>query len=372
MKHYIALPVFKEILNSPKLFLPIDQTLTFDAKDNNFYSNLHTHFQFYLERLGSFSKDFNTPNTARLVIRLCYQTETLILKSVSSYLNGQPAGAYHFFDDAMKLLCDHPFYTPHMIASGISKGTATFPLPELFRVCGGKDEDRGCQRKRVFHVPYTIREKVSTNRYSIPGFPCLYLGTSLRLCCEEIGYEPSGSTEKLFFASRFTLQPEQVHFRVVDLGNKPQDMLKLPQNEKDDPYFRMVASQSDARINYLLWYPLISCCAFVRKKRGETFAPEYIIPQLLLQWVRTSASRKALWEKELIGIRYFSCHSEEASKLGHNYVFPTSGETISADEPFCPLLASAFYLTSPVCINDYSSIEACEEHMGTMSVNGIY
>ena len=373
MQHFIALPVFKEILNSSKLFLPIDQALTYNAKDNNYYSNLREHFEFYLERLVSFSNDFNSPNTARLVIQLCHQTETLILKSVNSYLNGLPVDAYHFFDDAMNHLCNHPFYSPAMITSGISKGTATFPLPDLFRVSSGKEKDRGCQRSRVFHVPYTMREKVSTNRYSIPGFPCLYLGTSLRLCCEEIGYEPSGSTEELYFVSKYTSPPEHVHLRIriVDLGNKPQDLLALPKNEDTDRYFHLVARQSYARINYLLWYPLISCCSFVRKNKDDAFAPEYIIPQLLLQWVRTTSNRKALWDKELIGIRYFSCSSEQASKLGYNYVFPTSGKHISADEPYCPLLASAFYLTSPVCINDYTSISACEEYMGTMSFDKI-
>lgn len=371
MQHYIALSVFKELLNSPKLFLPIDRTVTYSTRENDYYSSLRTHFEFYLERVISFSADFSSPYTARLVIQLCHQIETLLLQSVDSYLNGMPANAYHFFSDAMKLLCDHPFYSPTMITNGMSKGTATFPIPDLFRVSSGSNQDRGCERKRVFHVPYSMREKVSTNRYSIPGFPCLYLGTTLNLCCKEIGYETSGHFERVYFASRYAAQPQNVHFRVVDLGNKPQDFLTLPLKEYDDRYLQMVARQSDARINYLLWYPVISCCSFVRKKKADTFSPEYIIPQLLLQWVRTSSRSKARWEKGLIGIRYFSCSSEEASKLGYNYVFPTSGDSISADEPYCPLLSSAFYLTSPVCINDCTSIRACEELMRTMSVNKI-
>lgn len=47
------------------------------------------------------------------------------------------------------------------------------------------DDVKPYSRTRVLHTPYNLRSKVSTSRYSIAGYPSLYLGTSLQLCCKE-------------------------------------------------------------------------------------------------------------------------------------------------------------------------------------------
>lgn len=38
----------------------------------------------------------------------------------------------------------------------------------------------------MFHIPITMRRQVGTERYSIPGYPCLYLGNSIYVCWEEM------------------------------------------------------------------------------------------------------------------------------------------------------------------------------------------
>ena len=42
-------------------------------------------------------------------------------------------------------------------------------------------------RRDLFHVPFEEREKLASQRYSIPGVPCLYLGSSAYVCWEELG-----------------------------------------------------------------------------------------------------------------------------------------------------------------------------------------
>ena len=39
----------------------------------------------------------------------------------------------------------------------------------------------------MFHIPFNKRGKVETQRYSAPGYPCLYLGSSVNACWEELG-----------------------------------------------------------------------------------------------------------------------------------------------------------------------------------------
>lgn len=234
----------------------------------------------------------------------------------------------------------------------------------LFRVtCVTDNKPYG--RSRVFHTPYNMRSKVSTSRYSIAGYPSLYLGTSLKLCCEEIHLNPYKDFA-LAAAFKFerVLEYTNTNIRVIELGVKPQDFVRLePNNEIQHNRFIPFRLLEDINVKsaYVLWYPLIEACSFIRTNKNDPFAAEYIIPQLLMQWVRsemcTSQDDKY---NQLIGIRYFSCASVRSSDMGFNYVFPTSGKQKSAELPYCSILSKAFQLTKPQYIHEYDDIGACE------------
>ena len=218
-------------------------------------------------------------------------------------------------------------------------------------------------RDRVFHTPYYLRSKVSTSRYSIAGFPSLYLGTSLELCCEEAQINPH---EHFTIASRFQLncdfERSNIEINVIELGIKPQDFLSI---DRENNYLRNrtvsrdVLKKLDIYGAYLLWYPLIAACSFIRVNNKDPFASEYIIPQLLMQWVRSEMRTSKEENDRLVGIRYFSCASVRASDMGFNYVFPASGRQTSAS--FCPILSKAFKLTKPCFLHEYRDIYLCEE-----------
>ena len=57
-------------------------------------------------------------------------------------------------------------------------------------------------KEKMFHVPFNMREKVSSARFSIPGFPCLYLGTSLEVCWNEIKRSLESENKYLHVGSR--------------------------------------------------------------------------------------------------------------------------------------------------------------------------
>ena len=82
-------------------------------------------------------------------------------------------------------------------------------------------------RGRVFHTPYNLRSKVSTCRYSIAGYPSLYLGTSLDLCREEIHLNPHQdfALASIFKLER-TVEYSNTNIQVIELGVKPQDFFK--------------------------------------------------------------------------------------------------------------------------------------------------
>lgn len=223
-------------------------------------------------------------------------------------------------------------------------------------------------RSRVFHPPYYMRSKISSCRYSIAGYPSLYLGTSLELCEEETKYNPH---EQYALASRFQLERyfdernRNIEIKVIELAIKPQDFFECNysfDNRRDD-YPNMINMLKDPSVQkaYIVWYPLIASCSFIRVNKKDPFAAEYIIPQLLMQWVRKEMSNQNENYDKLIGIRYFSCASVKASNMGYNYVFPTSG--IKNDRSFCPILSRAFKLTQPKYIHEYTNIQACEDDL---------
>ena len=160
-----------------------------------------------------------------------------------------------------------------------------------------------------------------------------------------------------------TLEYTNTNIRVIELGVKPQDFLEL--NYDNESHDRRISqnllNDSKIRSAYLLWYPLIASCSYTRVNKNDPFAAEYIIPQLLMQWVRNEiGTNKDDEYGQLVGIRYFSCASVKASDMGFNYVFPTSGQQKSAELPYCSVLAKAFRLTTPVYIHEYDNIQTCE------------
>lgn len=163
--------------------------------------------------------------------------------------------------------------------------------------------------------------------------------------------------------SRFKIiRPQrELNIRVLELGIKPQDFYERDREYKDDSRsardLNGINLRDDGiRSNYLRWYPLIAACSFIRANKNSPFSSEYIIPQLLMQWVRGQIRRN-----ELMGIRYFSCASVRASDLGFDYVFPVNNTKYEGG--YCSILRDSFLLTNPVYLRDYDSTYQCERYL---------
>lgn len=294
---------------------------------------------------------------------------TIILKSIEHYLNGYPEKAYKELSNALKILIGNPIKV-YKKTGWIEPFLKDVDPLKLFRIRNVQNNTI-YNRSDIFHTPYNLRSKVSSCRYSIAGYPSLYLGTSLELCCEEAKIE---NLKDLRLAARFELVRNQIRngnniINVIELAIKPQDFvsnhnetLRDNYNDENMNYGRrfneIELTDQEVRSNYLLWYPLIASCSFIRVNKADPFAAEYIIPQLLMQWIRTKFKRN-----ELYGIRYFSCASIRASDMGFNYMFPVSGGKFINNPNFCSVLAKAFKLTIPRFMHEYKTITECEEEL---------
>lgn len=364
----ISIENFKHIFEYEKFHLPI----RWDGLD--FSQTLESLFKTYTENIEKEMNSVYEPSHIKLNLNmeelknLC----NLLVQCTQHYLNGLPHDAYKTFEDAMVILMKCPLKIYPKSDWGYFEKSSGADYLDLFRIVSVSDNIPH-NRTRIFHTPYNLRAKIATNRYGIAGYPSLYLGTNLDLCYEETHMN---SYDKFAIASRFKLERNQgvsgIDIKVIELGIKPQDFINQHNDYTNSNRYisHDILSDNDVKSAYLLWYPLIAACSYIRVNKSDPFSSEYIIPQLLMQWIRSEIrTTKDNYCEQLIGIRYFSCASMKASEKGFNYVFPASGERSFPEFPFCPTLSRAIRLTKPVYLHEYTSISSCERELKNAEIH---
>ena len=153
---------------------------------------------------------------------------------------------------------------------------------------------KGCfSHDQMFHIPFDLRNIVPTYRYSIPGVPCLYLAKSLYTCWNELNRPPIQKVE----ATKINIKKPICFFNLAyNHQNMKQNALLLEHpanNYRNAPLMDFVEA-------WIVLFPFILACSIrTRKYRGSAnFIHEYIIPQMLMQYISIS--------KEIDGVRYLS------------------------------------------------------------------
>lgn len=222
---------------------------------------------------------------------------------LSEYYSGRHNMAYELFKEALNVCIDIDIFT-----RSISNNTIFYR--------GRKHKKKNFSKQEMFHIPFEKRFKVSTERYSYPGLPCLYLGSSQEVCATELGEETTNLT-----IARFIYHNNQNDCKMLDLTSLLFD------------YFSGVY-ENDAE-KFLANLPLILVCSTYTVYDNEAevkFKKEYILPQLLLEYIINESIFK---DCDVIGIKYFSVKEDfiryflrgdfySMQKIC-NYVFPTQG-----------------------------------------------
>lgn len=238
-----------------------------------------------------------------------------IIKSVNHFYKGEILSATQEFNEAMNKVFFKDLSVLHSIK--IIEQTSFYRA----RVADGYKYERS----DLFHINFNLRHIVSTNRYSIPGFPALYLGDTSYICWEEFNQPDLKNLNFSLFKNTKELNIIQL-LRIEDLLNQIDD--------------------SNENIAYLLTYftffPLTLACSIKVEHTEANFKPEYIIPQLLLQFISHS--------KEYDGLKYISSkidYSKLHNMTTYNYVFPV--KTVKKDG-YCDTLGDLFHCTQPTSL----------------------
>lgn len=280
-------------------------------------------FGVYKDLLGRLhnSSDF-TDTIITCIADIDYLCDKLI-RTCKEYLRGSPSRAYFEFADGMSRLKD-------LLLFHVQERINYLDRYRLFRMRAER-----CGRLSLgdmFHIPFEYRGTVGNQRFSIDGFPCLYLGSSAYVCWEELGRPAFGDA----FISRFQLLTK--HPNILDLTFSPNEAKRAITGFKEgDPWQEWCLRRV---VDKVVLYPLIACCSIVSNESSHVFKEEYIIPQLLLEWVRNTSGINGIEYSSLALPDYNLDHS-----LYKNYVFPVQCERASGH---CRFLSNLFEFTEPI------------------------
>lgn len=227
-----------------------------------------------------------------------------ILNCIDEQYKGKPKNAY----DALA-----KFMNEAKVSELLEKSSIIYSNTNLFRT---RLDESSCkfERKDLFHIPFELRGKIRTQRFSIPGFPCLYLSNSVYLNWEELQ------------------QPDFDKMHCCRLENiKNLSLLDMTYN------FDESSNNVD---DYLILYPLKAACAIKVYNINDHFKSEYIISQLLMQWIN---------KRRLDGIKYSSTHIKKSESI-HNNTFYNLVIPVKNIEKkgYCSELKSLFKCTEVV------------------------
>ena len=166
---------------------------------------------------------------------------------------------------------------------------------------------------------------------------------SIYVCWEEMGRPDINSIHM----SRFELSGERSKFLMFGgltfIMRLVYTILPLSDDAELVKKHKAIERLSNMIIQYLLIWPLQTCCSIRVKHDKGNFKPEYILPQFLLQWITSNP------QLDLDGIQYFSNKFTENVLFNTgqyiNYAIPIKSD---ATEGHCRILKEKVKLTEPI------------------------
>ncbi len=220
-----------------------------------------------------------------------------INRAIESARNGNPVEAYNIFEKILEKEIEERKIKDYLSKITSEQETKIF---YRYRFVSKSNKKKNYNKNDIKHCPFEYVQNLGNFRFSLPGFPCLYLGSSEKVSKREIRYRKNNT----YIRGKFELCIGVTLLNICPFDNQ--------KNISD-------------KVQFLLLYPLyLSCLAKQKNKKDAHFHEEYIIPQLLLLYVRKNNIES---EKKIDGIRYLSTrYSPKKDNVLEmmNYVFPVT------------------------------------------------
>jgi len=240
------------------------------SKDNEYRESL-------IGTLQKLEDVFAEVNAEDYYVKEVQQYRSAFLFAIDQYYQGYISEAQHQIDELIAEVCNQPFAVSN-ISNSISFCTHIYEQKvQFFRArCSEKIVDY--KSTEMLHIPFSKRSIVKSERFSIPGLPCLYLGTSSYVCWMEM----NRPADHMFNVSPVTL-------------DNTQQILNLAINFRDFCWSKEYADIDRKSIFKLLLLSIATSFKVEESDRG--FKSEYVISQLIML---------ACMKKGLSGLTYYS------------------------------------------------------------------
>ncbi|WP_461207767.1 hypothetical protein [Clostridium sp. DL1XJH146] len=220
----------------------------------------------------------------------------------------------------------------------------------LFRIRSGENK---YSRLDMFHIPMGKRQLIKSYRYSIPGYPCLYLSTGMPLCWFECGMP----TKFSYCSFDFNILGEE-RIKLINFTCKPVNLISAISLD----YYNEPEKKDETDlylIKYLVTHPLRVACSMQVVSRNNAFIQEYIFPQQLLLWIRE--------HKNFDGVAYRTASAVEKAKEWNYFNIVLPAEKLN-DNGYCEKLAKLFKVTEPIKVDLGKLVEEKHKDMNIVHV----
>jgi hypothetical protein len=189
-------------------------------------------------------------------------------------------------------------------------------------------------KEEMFHIPFELKHKIGNQRYSISGYPCLYLGSSIYGSWEELHRPAIGTTTIVGIKNTKAL-------RLLDFR------IPLKIKTEDD----------------ILRTAFAIACSIKVQNPNDPFKPEYIISQSVLHGlVKYNQDEMKIGNRGIHGIIYRSTHINSEStiykdcELFDSLVIPVVNIEGIKNVGYCETLCDEFLISNPTSTNSYSLV----------------
>lgn len=293
-----------ELFNDGILELPLER-----EKDVSFVEFIDNLFDNFYDKILDVEWSTFYPDEEKNKIQ---ELITGIKKTIKLYLDGSPNNAY----SELKKTLDSTSVYNFLLYDKINTGANFYRL----RV---KEQNYPLHKRELFHIPFHLRHLIGTQRYSINGFPCLYLSNSIYVAWEEMRRPNLNSIQAMLLRTENEIQ-------YLDLTT--------------DYYTRKFDSNTigeSVLIQQLITWPLKAACSIKVLEDKAVFKPEYILPQLLLQWLRNENKQDAI----MFSSTHINLNQKQSEGKFCNLVLPVK---TNENYGYCGELYNMFTLTDVV------------------------
>ncbi|MBX7227742.1 MAG: hypothetical protein K1X55_17030 [Chitinophagales bacterium] len=300
--------------------------------------------EFISNKLSRFLKDFRklkstqTHPNIKIAVDTISHINDLIVEIIQKYEEGDIYSASNIFADKFMA---HP-----AIGSLLNKRIIPIDVNTVFFRARKSIINCNISTKEMFHIPFSKRRNINNFRFSINGYPCLYLANNSYLCWEEMNRP---NIHELAI-SKFVYSDPYSRIQVVSLNPK---IFKKEHIIQEIKTIQSIDKNIDAPIFYLIYLITKIPLFFILlnrvrdkdkdKDKDAFFKPEYIFPQMFTNYVK-----RKLKFRNVLGIEYPSTKIIDESCTLFNYTFFSTPPTSPIKTDYCKFLSRIFSLTDGI------------------------